>query len=43
VGIKLFLPVVGILGIDWGYGFDNVPDNPGSGGSQIHFTFGMPM
>lgn len=43
VGVKLMLPIVGILGIDWGYGFDNVPTYPNAGGSQIHFTFGMPM
>ncbi|MDR0295114.1 MAG: outer membrane protein assembly factor BamA [Prevotellaceae bacterium] len=43
LGVKLMLPVVGILGIDWGYGFDNIPGNPSAGGGQIHFTFGMPM
>jgi outer membrane protein insertion porin family len=43
VGVKLMLPIVGVLGIDWGYGFDNIPDYPGAGGGQIHFTFGMPM
>ncbi len=43
VGVKLMLPIVGVLGIDWGYGFDNVPHTPNAGGSQIHFTFGMPM
>ena len=43
LGIKLMLPVVGILGIDWGYGFDNIPYSPNAGGGQIHFTFGMPM
>ncbi len=43
VGVKLMLPIVGTLGIDWGYGFDNVPHSPNAGGSQIHFTFGMPM
>ncbi|MCL2132712.1 MAG: outer membrane protein assembly factor BamA [Bacteroidales bacterium] len=43
LGVKLMLPVVGILGIDWGYGFDNIPNNPSAGGGQIHFTFGMPM
>ncbi|MDR3236728.1 MAG: outer membrane protein assembly factor BamA [Prevotellaceae bacterium] len=43
VGVRLMLPIVGTLGIDWGYGFDNVPHYPNAGGSQIHFTFGMPM
>ncbi|MDR3184163.1 MAG: outer membrane protein assembly factor BamA [Prevotellaceae bacterium] len=43
VGVRLMLPIVGTLGIDWGYGFDNVPHYPNAGGGQIHFTFGMPM
>jgi outer membrane protein insertion porin family len=43
VGVRLMLPIVGTLGIDWGYGFDEVPHYPNAGGGQIHFTFGMPM
>jgi outer membrane protein insertion porin family len=43
VGVRLMLPIVGNLGIDWGYGFDKVPHYPNAGGGQIHFTFGMPM
>ena len=43
IGVRLMLPIVGTLGIDWGYGFDNVPHYPNAGGGQIHFTFGMPM
>lgn len=38
VGVRVFLPVVGMLGIDWGYGFDN-PDK--SARSQFHFLIGQ--
>ena len=37
VGVRVFLPMFGILGLDWGYGFDNIP-NVGKGGSQFHFS-----
>ncbi len=43
-GIRVYLPVLGMLGVDWGYGFDPVPNEPGKpSGSQFHFTMGMPM
>jgi outer membrane protein insertion porin family len=41
VGVKIMLPIVGILGIDWGYGFDEVKDNTSANGSNFAFTFGM--
>lgn len=42
VGLRVYLPIVGMLGIDWGYGFDPVP-NEGlkRGGSQFHFVIGQ--
>ncbi len=43
VGVRLLLPIVGMLGIDWGYGFDAVPSSPGAAGSNFHFVIGMPM
>ncbi len=43
VGLRLFLPMLGQLGIDWGYGFDEVPNSPGAGGSNFHFVIGMPF
>ena len=40
VGVRIYLPVVGLLGIDWGYGFDR--DVQGKkGGSQFHFLIGQ--
>ncbi len=38
VGVRVFMPMFGLLGIDWGYGFDDIPGKPGSSGSQFHFS-----
>ncbi len=42
VGLRIFLPMIGLMGVDWGYGFDPVP-NEGKrrGGSQFHFVLGQ--
>ena len=37
VGVRVFLPMIGLLGIDWGYGFDDTS----TGGSQFHFVIGQ--
>lgn len=41
VGVRIFLPMFGLLGIDWGYGFDEVPGQPNAGGAQFHFILGQ--
>lgn len=41
VGVRFYLPMLGLLGLDWGYGFDTNPRNPGSNGSQFAFTIGQ--
>ena len=42
VGVRAFLPMFGLLGIDWGYGFDPVPTGARSAnGSQFHFVIGQ--
>lgn len=41
VGLRVFLPMFGLLGLDWGYGFDNVPGRSGASGSQLHFVLGQ--
>ncbi len=38
VGLRVFLPVVGLLGIDWGYGFDTADRDSRS---QFHFLIGQ--
>jgi len=37
-GVRVFLPMFGVLGLDWGYGFDEVPGIPSANGSQFHFS-----
>jgi len=41
VGVRLYLPVVGMLGIDWGYGFDPPAGSTEKSGSQFHFVMGQ--
>ena len=45
VGVRIYLPMVGLMGIDWAYGFDNVYINEygtqRKGGSQFHFILGQ--
>ena len=37
-GVRVFLPMFGILGLDWGYGFDPVPGIPDANRGQFHFS-----
>lgn len=37
VGVRVFLPMFGLLGVDWGWGFDDDK----YGGSQFHFVLGQ--
>ncbi len=41
VGVRIFLPMIGMMGIDWAYGFDKVFGSKEYGGSQIHFILGQ--
>ena len=41
VGVRLFLPMLGLLGIDWGYGFDAVPGVTDAHKGQFHFVLGQ--
>ena len=41
VGVRIFLPMVGMMGIDWAYGFDKVFGSSKYGGSQFHFVLGQ--
>lgn len=40
-GVRIFLPMVGLLGIDWAYGFDNVFGKKTYAGSHFHFILGQ--
>lgn len=39
VGARIFLPMIGLIGVDWGYGFDL--SKSGGGGSNFHFVIGQ--
>lgn len=39
IGVRIFLPMVGLMGIDWAYGYDKVFGT--RGGSQFHFILGQ--
>ena len=41
VGVRIFLPMVGLMGIDWAYGFDKAYIGSSKGGSQFHFILGQ--
>lgn len=38
LGVRLYLPMLGLIGVDWGYGFDGL-----TGGSQFHFSIGQSL
>ena len=41
VGVRIFLPMVGLMGIDWAYGFDKPFAGYAKGGSNFHFILGQ--
>lgn len=41
VGVRVFLQMIGLVGLDWAYGFDNVFGSSQYGGSHFHFILGQ--
>ncbi|GHT37704.1 outer membrane protein assembly factor [Bacteroidia bacterium] len=41
VGVRIFLPMIGLMGIDWAYGFDYPDYSSQRGGSNFHFILGQ--
>jgi len=41
VGVRVFLPMFGLLGVDWGYGFDRVPGLDNANKGNIHISIGQ--
>ena len=39
LGVRVYLPMLGLIGVDWGYGFDGT----GIGGSHFHFSIGQSL
>jgi outer membrane protein insertion porin family len=40
-GLRVFMPAFGLLGVDWGYGFDPQPGETKAHGKEIHFIIGQ--
>lgn len=41
VGVRVYLPIVGQLGLDWGWGFDAPMGDTRRSGGHFHFTLGQ--
>lgn len=41
IGARIFMPAFGMIGLDWGYGFDDVEGRPGANEGRFHFTIGQ--
>jgi outer membrane protein insertion porin family len=40
-GARIFMPAFGLIGLNWGYGFDTLPGSTNRSGAQFHFTIGQ--
>jgi len=40
-GVRIMLPMIGMMGLDYGWGLDAIPGNPGASGGQFHFSMGQ--
>jgi outer membrane protein insertion porin family len=38
VGLRIHMPMFGLLGVDWGYGLDAIPGDPTASGSHFHIS-----
>ncbi|MEB0249855.1 outer membrane protein assembly factor BamA, partial [Mucilaginibacter sp. 5B2] len=43
VGARIFLPIFGLLGLDYGYGFDKIPNQPDANKGHFHFTISQSL
>jgi outer membrane protein insertion porin family len=41
VGMRIFLPMFGLLGLDYGWRLDDIPTQPNMSRGQFHFSIGM--
>ncbi len=42
-GARLFMPAFGLIGLNWGYGFDTLPGATEPSGMQFQFTIGQQL
>ncbi|HWZ03772.1 MAG TPA: outer membrane protein assembly factor BamA [Mucilaginibacter sp.] len=43
VGVRVFLPIFGLLGLDYGYGFDAIPGIPSANKGQFSFSISQSL
>jgi outer membrane protein insertion porin family len=43
IGARIFLPIFGLLGLDYGYGFDKIPGIPSANKGQFHFSISQSL
>lgn len=43
IGVRIFLPIFGLLGLDYGYGFDAIPGIPGANKGQFSFSISQSL
>ena len=41
MGARIFMPAFGLIGLNWGYGFDTLPYANSRSGPQFHFMIGQ--
>jgi outer membrane protein insertion porin family len=41
IGVKIMLPMIGMMGLDYGWGLDEIVGNPDANGGQFHFSIGQ--
>ena len=41
IGVRIMLPMIGMMGVDYGWGFDDIPAIPNANGGQFHFSMGQ--
>ena len=40
-GVRIMLPMIGMMGLDYGWGLDEIPTKPDANGGQFHFSIGQ--
>ena len=40
-GVRIMLPMIGMMGLDYGWGIDDIPGKPEANGGQFHFSIGQ--
>ena len=40
-GVRIMLPMIGMMGLDYGWGLDEISGRPGANGGQFHFSIGQ--